>query len=271
MLEELLESLDLEEQEIEIYCELLDSGATTAGALARKLGLARPTLYGMLQRMHDKGVVGRSLRRGVRTFSAESPQKLSGIFRKRIEHLQNQHRRYESYLPELEKKFSAQLVKPKFQLYEGVEGVQSVLNDMLTYRDGETFAFWPIKSMIGMLSQDFFRYHNKERIRNNLYTRAIWPVDETVEIAQHPYLGWGQEFKREIRVAPKDIRFTMGYWAYKNKVAFLSSKAESFGFIIESPEMVAMLKAQFDAIWVISRQMPFDKSDVEEFLRDLRR
>jgi predicted transcriptional regulator len=269
MLEGLLESLDLERQEIDIYCELLESGATTAGVLARKLGVARPTLYGILQRMHDKGVVARSLRHGVRSFMAETPQKLSQLFRKRIERLQNQHKQFVGYLPELEKKFGAQMVKPKFQLYEGVEGVQNILKDMLTYYDTDTFAFWPIKSMIGILSPDFFRYHNKERIRNNLYTRAIWPAQEVVSVKYHPYLGWGKEFKREIRIAPMEIQFTMGYWAYKNKVAFLSSKAESFGFVIESVELVTMLKAQFDVLWAISSPLPFDKKDVEGFITDI--
>jgi len=270
MLEALLAALDLERQEIDIYCELLEAGATTAGVLAKKLGVARPTLYGILQRMHDKGVVVRSLKYGVRSFIAEPPQKLSQLFQKRIELLQNQHKQYISYLPELEKKFGAQMVKPKFQFYEGVEGVQNVLKDMLTYYDAETFAFWPIKSMIGMLSPDFFRYHNKERIRNNLFTRAIWPVDEVVAVKDHPYLGWGREFKREIRVAPTEINFTMGYWVYKNKAAFLSSKAESFGFIIESAELVTMLKAQFEVLWNISKPLPFDKKDVQAFISELR-
>jgi len=269
MLEELLSSLELDRDEIGIYCELLDSGALTAGVLAKKLGLARPTLYGILQRMHDKGVVARSLKAGVRTFSAESPQKLSQLFQKRIEALENRHRQYKLLLPELEAKYTSQLIKPKFYLYEGVEGVQQVLKDMLTYRDAQTFAFWPIKSMIGMLSPDFFRYHNKERIRNNLFTRAIWPVEEVVAIKDHPYLGWGEDFKREIRVAPPGIDFTMGYWAYRNKAAFLSSRAESFGFIIESAELTDMLKAQFDVIWSIARPLPFDKKDVDGFLREL--
>ena len=185
MIEEILESLELDRQEIAIYFELLEGGAQTAGALAKKLGLARPTLYGMLQKMHDKGVVVRSMRHGVRTFTAEPPAKLSQIFQKRIERLQAHHAAYLQLLPELESKRGGQLGAPKFQYYEGREGVQSVLKDMLMYSNAETFAFWPIKSMIGILSPDFFRYHNKERIRNNLYTRAIWPAAETVPVKHH--------------------------------------------------------------------------------------
>jgi hypothetical protein len=162
------------------------------------------------------------------------------------------------------------VIKPKFQLFEGTEGVQNVLEDMLMYRDCETLAFWPIKSMINILSEDFFRYHNKERIKRNLYTRAIWPREEAVDIHMNPYLGVGDEFRREIRLAPTEINFTMGYWMYQNKIAFLSSRAESFGFVIESQEMMIMQKAAFEVIWNISEKVKVDPVYTQAFLDQMK-
>lgn len=269
MLEKILSALELDKEEVKIYFHLLEKGASTAGRLAQKMGMARPTLYDTLQRMHDKEVVVRSLKSGVRTFSAQSPRVLNKLFQQRIEHLQTQQTHFEKLLPSLEKKLGANMLSPKFQYFEGVEGVQSVLKDMLLYRDTDTFAFWPIKSMVDMLSPDFFRWHNKERIKNNLYTRAIWPEREVVQAKTHPYLGDGEAFRREIRVAPTDIHFTLGYWAYANKVAFLSSQAESFGFIIESTELNTMQRAQFDVIWGISKKLVIDPKETAGFIKEL--
>src|SRR5262249_22093479 len=155
--------------------------------------------------------------------------------------LSREQRIYEELLPSLQKKVPSSFLSPKFQLYEGAEGLQFVLKDMLLYRNIATCAFWPIKAMVDILSPEFFHYHNKQRIRNNIYTRAIWPEHQTVEIKDHPYLGTGEEFRREIRIAPEEIDSSMGYWTYGNKVTFISSRKESFGFIIESRELVEML------------------------------
>ena len=52
--------------------------------------------------------------------------------------------------------------------------------------------------MIEILSEKFFSDLNKERIRRRLTTRAIWPQNQIVPIKEHPYLGIGNNFLREI-------------------------------------------------------------------------
>jgi hypothetical protein len=172
-------------------------------------------------------------------------------------------------LPSLEKIIPSKFINPKFQLFEGKEGVQHVLEDMLLYSNTETQAFWPIKAMIEILSPAFFKSHNIERIKNNIYTRAIWPKNQIVDLKTHPYLGTGKDFKREIRIAPAEIDFSMGYWIYKNKAAFISSKKESFGFIIESRELVEMLLAQFEVLWNISKPVISTHLNTD-FLKEIR-
>lgn len=67
-------------------------------------------------------------------------------------------------------------------------------------------------------------------------------------IKTHPYLGVGEKFKREIRTAPPEVNLTMRYWIYGNKIAFLSSRKESFGYIIDSSELAEMLLSQFEMV-----------------------
>jgi HTH-type transcriptional regulator, sugar sensing transcriptional regulator len=124
--------------------------------------------------------------------------------------------------------------------------------------------------MIDVLSPEFFRYLNKTRIENNIYVRALWPEKQAVDVSKHPYLGVGKEFLREIRIAPPGIDCTMGYWIYGNKVAFISSRKEAFGFIIESAELVQLLLTQFDMIWGLSRPLKGDSDAAAEFLKEMR-
>lgn len=269
MLEKIFNSLGLSKLEVKIYLQLLEIGPSKIGDLAKKLAIPRASLYGIIKNMIEKGVANESLQFGIKIFAAENPQKINTLFKKNIEDLQAKQNLYQNLIPELEKRASTQFLNPKFQLFEGEEGVKQVLQDMLLYDNLETEAFWPAKAMIDILSGDYFRYHNKERIKNNTSIRALWPPTQVANIKQHPYLGAGKEFLREIRVTPKEVDYSMGYWIYGNKVAFVSSRKESFGFIIESQELTQMLLSQFNLIWKISTPLPINPNDTANFIKDL--
>ena len=270
MIEKTLAALGFEAAESKVYLTLLKSGAMTVGNLARRLGVPRTTLYGFLARLSDRGLANQSLRKGVKVFSAESPEKILLLFQQKQVQLEAAHKDFQDLLPKLKDQRKAVLSSPRFQLYEGEEGLKNVLKDMLLYSNIESCSFWPIKQMMAILSPEFFQYHNVERIRRNIYTRAIWPVSEAVEIKNFQFLGSGELFRREIRLAPEELSFSMGYWFYANKVAFLASRREGFGFIIESEELVETLKAQFEVVWKISKTLRSKPDDVKDFLVTLK-
>lgn len=268
MLDETLANLGLRDEESKTFLFLLENGPQTAGNLAKKTGLSRPSLYGFLRKLQNLELVTESQKNGTKIFAASSGERVSRIFDDRIQSLEKGKQSVEKAYRELIG--SGITVSPKFQLFEGKEGLRHVLKDMLLYRDIETKAYWPIKSMIEILSENFFKELNKERIQRGLYTRAIWPQGQAVDIRKHPYLGAGKRFLREIRLAPKDIAFSMGYWIYGDKVAFISSKKEAFGFIIESKELVEMLSTQFEVLWKVSKSVSTKGERSEEFLRELK-
>ncbi len=271
MLEPIFSALDFSSDESRTYLALLEGGPMPAGNLAKKMGVPRPSIYGYLKRIVEKGAVTQSDKKGVTVFIAERPEAITGLFRNKIEQLETSRSKFEKLIPELEKKISSDFMRPRFEFFEGREGLQNVLNDMLLYSGISTFSFWPIKAMVEILSPEFFHYHNKIRIQNKVSVRALWPQNQVVNIKTHPYLGAGKDYLREIRVAPAGTEFTMGYWTYKNKTAFLSSTRESFGFIIESVELAEMQKAQFDIIWNQSNPLPLKQEDMASFIRELKK
>ena len=269
MIENLLKSLDFDEHEVRSYLFLLEKGSQTAGALAKGLGVPRSSLYGFLKRLTQENLVVESQKNGVKIFVAEPPEKVNLLFGQKMEILQKAQSEYIKILPELKSRQGKKYQTPKFQVFEGTEELKNALKDMLLYRDIETQAFWPQKKMVEILSGEFLRYHNKQRIKSNLSVRAIWPQQQKVKIKDHPYFGSGEKFLREIRIAPPGIDFYMGYWVYGNKIVFISSTRESFGFIIQSQEMAQMLKTQFEIMWQISRPLLVKKQDAESFLHEL--
>jgi len=267
MLDQTFQRIGLGESEAEVYSALLEFGTSTAGNLAKKINVPRSSLYGFLSTLAERGLVSQSEDDGVKLWFAESPERILSILDREIDQWGETKTRFNKFLPDLLARQAVDFTTPRFRYFEGSEGVKNILKDMLLYRDIVTEAFWPIRSMVDILGEEFFEYFNIHRIRQRIYTKAIWPADRVLDIRRFKFLGVGEEFCREIRRAPKGIDCSMGYWAYHNKVAFISSRSESFGFIVESRELKDMLAAQFSVTWGVSTPIEVDLEDTMEFLR----
>ncbi len=266
-IEDVLAQLGLDPLESKGYLELHQRGALAAGAVAQRLGVPRTTAYTMLERLCAKGLIKEAKRKGVKFYIAESPDTLGHIFSQRVTSLDSAHKEFLELLPELRERGARVTSSPRLTVMQGQDGLQSLLRDMLHYGNIQTCAVWPIKKMMEVLSPEFFRFHNLERIKRDIFTRAVWPNSEVVSIEKFPFMGWGSEFKREIRVAPESMAYELGYWIYANKVAFISSARESYGFLIQSEELAQTLTVQFELLWRESAPLEFDRSAVEGFLK----
>jgi HTH-type transcriptional regulator, sugar sensing transcriptional regulator len=269
MLQEVFTTLGFREEEVKTYLSLLDAGGSTAGNLAKVMGMPRPTVYGYLEKLQVEGLVTQSKRSGIKLFLAEPGEKIRLLYKRRIAELQKRERSLDSLLPELEKRSGLNVFRPRLQFDEGQAGIQKILEDLLQYRDIETFVMWPIEKMMDIMTDEYTHYHNKERLKRNISIRVIWPRNQTKDLHKWPYISSGKEFLREIRLAPTDVDFSMGYWAYANKVAFISSRAESFGFIIESAELVSLMRVKHDIIWNNSEPFPFRSRFADHYLQEI--
>lgn len=271
MMQEIFEALGFREEEVKSYLTLLDTGPVSAGNLARRLGAPRPTVYGHLERLVRAGLATEGMRRGVKVFAPEPAEKLRFLYARRIEEMRAREKALDALIPELDRRAGLNLLRPRMQFFEGREGIEAALEDVLTTMPpgSMTLAFWPIRASMDVTSAEFFRWHNVERIRRDIHIKGIWPRTQGVDIKRFPFMGHGQGFKRELRYAPEEVEFTMGYWVYGSKTTFISSRAKSFGFTIESAELSALMSTQHQMIWKISEPVPFDPGDVQAFLKEV--
>jgi sugar-specific transcriptional regulator TrmB len=267
MLDSIFKRLNLSAEEAKVYLVLLQSGDLAAGKLAKSSGFPRSSLYGFLSSLSDKGLVSQSEENGVKLWHAAAPEQLAHLIDREIDSWDEIKKSFEQLLPVLKGKQAHDAVAPRFQLFEGVKGVKLLLNDLLLYRDITTELVWPITEILTVLGEEYLSAHNRRRIRQKIFIKSIWPQDKAVDIKKHNFLGVGKEFQREIREAPPGFTCTMGYWAYENKVAFISSEKESFGFLVESKEFRMLMKAQFDQLWPISKNIEVPMSATKDFLK----
>lgn len=270
MIDKKLASIGLKEDETKTFLFLLENPQQTAGVIAKRTGLSRPSLYGYLKNLQEKGLVLQSQRDGVKVFSATSKEKIDIVFNEYMSEITSAKNAIYDAFSEIQKG-NKPTASPRLQIFEGKKEMQHLTRDLLLYRNIESQSYWPIKTMLEVLGENFFKEFNKERVKRNIHIDAIWPEKQTIDMKKHPYMGSGGNFLREVRIAPKEIDFSMGYWIYENKVSFVSSQKSNFGFIIESKELADMMASQFKVIWKLSQKINITEKESEKLYDEMQR
>ncbi|MFA5047451.1 MAG: helix-turn-helix domain-containing protein [Patescibacteria group bacterium] len=268
MIQDILRNIGISETASRVYLHLLENGVSSARQIAEHISIPRTSVYDNLKILINSGLVVEENRENKRLFRIDDVKNISHLVRGKIEDLQKQDKNLKAILPTLGQQ--KDYLEPKIKFYSGTEGVKHVLNDILWYENIETMTVWPISEMLNVLGADYLEEHNRKRIRRGIGIRAIWPQDKAVKFGQFPFLSAGKDFLREIRVAPKGQTWSMGYWLYADKVAFISSRQESFGFIVHSRDFMETINAQFELVWPLCKKTEdISRKDAASFLKTI--
>ena len=265
MIQDILKNIGISETASRVYLHLLENGISSARQIAENINIPRTSVYDNLKMLINSGLVMEQDRENKTLYRIDDVKNISRLVKGQIDNLQKQDKALKEILPNINKQ--TDYLEPKIKFYNGTEGIKHALNDMLWYDNIETLAVWPVSEMIKVLGADYLDQNNKKRIKQKISIRAIWPQDKAVKFRQFPFLGEGKSFFREIRLAPKEMTWNMGFWLYADKVAFISSRKESFGFIIHSRDFVELIKSQFEMVWPLCKKVNVDSKDTESWLK----
>lgn len=248
-LHKILSSLDLPDNSRRIYIELLQSGEMSARNLAEKLSITRPSVYDHLEILRKQGLVVEKEIDNKTFWAVDEVEKVERMLEASITKLETQKSTFERLLPELLKQ--SKTTSPTIKFYEGKLGLTHLLNDVLWSGAKEVHTMWPHQHMIKVLDETDLTRFNKRRLQENIYIKALWPYRSNTD---KDYIWSGQDDQTERRYAPKGMKWDMGYSIYGNKVSFISSEKETFGFIVNSKEFSDLMRLQFNTLWQISRR-----------------
>lgn len=265
MLEDILKEVGFSDNIIAIYNRLLETGTSSARQLAENLNLPRPTVYDNLKILINDGLVLEKNEDNKKLFGADDPKNLQHLLQTKIDKLNKNKQEVAKIMSVL--RGQTHSLEPKIKFYSGVDGIKQVLKDMLWHENIETLTMWPISEMVAILGKDYLETLNRRRIHQKISIRGIWPRDKAVDFKSHPFLGVGKGHLRALRLAPKEMNWDMSYWQYGDKVAFISSRVEGFGFVIHSRDFVNLIKTQFEQIWKLSKPIKPQSQYTDGFLR----
>lgn len=250
-IKQLLSLFSLREIEVEIFKELFYGGVMSASKLAKQVNISRTSIYDLLKKLLQIGLISETMKDGVKMFVVQPPEKIHLLIKEKEKEIDKAKQEFKGLQKEYQN--NCKILQPRLQLFEGREALQQMMKDMLLYRDITTYAYWPVRKIVALLSPEFFLKFHQERISRNIQLKTIWPQNQIPAIKLYSFLGVKPEFKREVRIAPSKVVFSLGYVVYGNTVRFISSRKETFGFLVESSELAEMMKSQFKAIWDLSK------------------
>jgi sugar-specific transcriptional regulator TrmB len=227
--------------EAEVYLSLLKEGETLASELASSTNISRPHVYDSIKRLIEKGLVSYVIKDNRRYFIAADPKELLKFLEDEKEKIDEKQKQIKEVLPILAKIKRQKQVKTSVEVFEGKEGLKTVLMDIVHYRKdfvafGATHKF---EEVLPVFSKIFVkrREHVNKRAKI-LVVKGEKPVATSLN---------------KYRWIPKEYSLPSSTIIYGDKTATLLWSGEPLGIIIKNKEVADSYRSYFSLLWEIGK------------------
>lgn len=233
---EMLSVLGMSPMQGKVYIAALELGEAGMQALSRKAGVNRSTIYTFIEDLKSRGYIQETKRGRRRVYSAAHPDLLLEKEKGRVAEL-------ERMLPELVAINNRSKHKPKVTFYEGLEGIETVYNDMLRDKK-EIVAYEDLDNLKEGLSGKTFEWFPKERAKRDILIRSISRDTPLAREFSKRNIGLLRETKF---LKTKEFRTDINI--YGNKVALMDLRGTPFAVLIENKDIAETLRTVWKELW----------------------
>ncbi|MBI4022614.1 hypothetical protein HY375_00375 [Candidatus Berkelbacteria bacterium] len=239
-----LAQLGLNAKETATYLAALELGETLLRPLAQHAHVKRPTLYEVLPRLHELGLVSYGRKGKRRTIIAQEPAKLLYLQEERLENLR-------TVLPELISRYNVIGATPRVLTYEGVKGIKQVYEDTLT-EELPIRSFLQVAEIEPEIETYLLKSYVPRRVKRRIHVKNLVSGSEGEATRILPDAGTYRENRFvDQKLFPANIEVLI----YSNKVAFVTYKTDSpaMGIIIESGQIAETMRSFHSMAWEFAR------------------
>lgn len=237
--------IGLTEGEAKVYLALTQGGASRAGSLVKKAGVAHSNMYNVLDRLMKKGIVSYTIKSKRKWYQAVSPTNLMTYLEKKEKEIQTQKKTLQTALPQLIALQTAQ-ASPEAEVFTGTKGLRAAYEKLLT----------------GATKKDesvhFYTHQEQYAKESDLFYFSIFDILQKV-----PTRGIvNKEYKKSLII--KKAKFvTYRYVDFplpgnmdfcKDKVLIISWEKPIVGILIQSASIAKSLKTYFETIWKTAKK-----------------
>lgn len=235
-MEEQLREYGLSEKEARVYLACLKAGACTANKISSLTNLRRSTTYDVLESLKVQGLVSHFIKDKKYFFQAAEPSEL-------LSFLQEKEKKLKVILPQLEKIKATFTEKPKVELFEGIKGVTTLLEEL--YKEKELLVYGSAIKVHDALKHipEVFAV---KRVEKGIKLRAVFERSEYAEFRikdQKIKKFTEMKFLNLMREMPT-VTFIAG-----NQIGILTLEKEIMGIHIINKEISLKEKTIFENFW----------------------
>jgi len=240
----LLEELGIIGNEAKVYLACLELGPTTITKIAYKAGIERATVYAILDRLKEKGLVTINVKESDRHIQVESPDKLLVLSKHKKRAIEEKEHHFREILPDLLASVNQRGKQPKVKFYEGEAQYIEIFDHIIDEAKGEMYYFGDVDRFVKMVSWEFERNWVKRRIRKKIFIKLL--INKGKYYPE--YKKRDARELRETRFYPAEMKFESSYLLWNNKIA-LWNPVVPLAIVIEDEIIVKMFKEMFLGLW----------------------
>jgi sugar-specific transcriptional regulator TrmB len=244
-----LKSLDLSDQEIELYLISLILGPSTIAKIAQHLKMARPNVYLLIRGLEKAGLVKFSQQKKFsRSFMVEPPTIILEKIRELKKNVNNSELDLVSVMPDLLAQYSQGQRETKIKVMQGKEAYVESFEMIMEEAKDTIELFGSLKDFIISDSWERQNVLTRKRINKKIHINALLLPSEDAELIKTK----DKEQLRETRILKIESPFITSFQMFANKVIIWQPKAY-VSLLIEDEFIVQMFRSMFYKLWEISK------------------
>jgi len=175
---QLLEEIGLTKTEIKIYISLLKIGESTTTNIVREAGIHASKVYEFLDRLVQKGLVSYVIKANKKHFTATNPDNLKEFLKEKQRAIEEQKNQLDNLIPELNILGDQKDDKIEFQVYEGLRGIKSFYEKMLSnLKGGDTSYLLGAPKIGNEILEGYLIDWHKRRQKKGVKLKGIYDAD----------------------------------------------------------------------------------------------
>lgn len=242
MNEDILLSVGLVKNEAKVYLALLKLGSASISEISKKSNVERTLIYGIIEKLMDKGLVSSIVKINKKYFEPAEPEKVLDI-------LKEKQKIIEDAMPELKDLYKSENKKQEVSHFKGKEGAKTILEILLKENTKEWRVFGTTGKTSEMLSWYLPQFHRK-RIEKKILFKAIYSKES---------LDRAKDVKKlkltEVKLLPEEYMTPTHINAVGDKVGIILWSEEPLGILIENKEIADSFKNYFELLWKIANPL----------------
>ena len=250
-----LEKAGFTDKEAIVYVSVLELGGAFPSRIAEYAGINRSTTYKILLNLSIRGIINEIEKKNKIFYQIEKPEKVLRFVENKTKQFEDSVEEIKKILPEIEGVYNAGQNRPKITYLNGVDGMLSVYDDMVSYKKPhEMVAFATAGRLIDFIPEKFFANFVKEKERIGITTRGIVPdTEKDRKYNEIVFKKIDKKYWPEVRYIGKDkFPDASEITIYGlNKVSIMNfDKDQMTAVVIEDPAIYKMMYSIFELAWI---------------------